>query len=309
MTYERHFLSASWPDMSAEDHQALRDSIAASGLREAIVLLNGEVLDGWQRYTACIAEGIEPRFEDFRGEDGDEAADFIRDKHTRRPLTLTQRLAAVLQMSRYKPAHRPNKSANSADLPKQSERSIPEIAASVGASTRSASSVKAALDNGAPELVKAVTAGAVSAHRAEEISKLPKDEQAAALSAPKAPRFRGKPMKGPKADLIRAEMKAAAHRSKAEESQARVAELEQHAAGLSQQLAEALQTQAAAEADNAGMAKVFEANDQLAVAVAEAKKYRDLAAGLQQRINSMMTEIAELKRSVKQWQKKAGQTA
>jgi cytochrome P450 len=36
---------------------------------------------------------------------------------------------------------------------------------------------------------------------------------------------------------------------------------------------------------------------------------RDLANGLQARVNSMMTQIAELKRSVEYWEKKAGQAA
>ena len=78
MEYKRHELSAAWPDMSEEDFQSLRDSIYEHGLREPIVLLDGEILDGWQRYSACIAEGMPPRFEEFQGDD---PVDYVRDKH------------------------------------------------------------------------------------------------------------------------------------------------------------------------------------------------------------------------------------
>lgn len=282
--------------MSGEDHQALRDSIMTSGLREPIVLLDGEILDGWQRYTACLAEYVEPRFVEFEGND---PADFVRDKHTRRPLTLTQRMTAIGRMSTWRrtgAAGHDSKSANSADL------SAEQVAKQSGGSTRTAMSVKAALIHGAPELIEAMTSGLVAAHKAEEIAKLPKEEQVAAITAPKPAKLKGKPLKGPAADLVRAELKAASAKSEAGEATAKVEELEAELSVLREQLAEVRDDLDAA-------VKVLDASDQVAAALAEAKKVRDLNRGLQSRIDSMLTEIAGLKRSVSHWQRKAGQPA
>ena len=49
--------------------QRLAADIAAHGLLEEIVLYQGKILDGWSRFGACQARGIEPRFREFAGDD------------------------------------------------------------------------------------------------------------------------------------------------------------------------------------------------------------------------------------------------
>ena len=44
-------------------------SIKEEGLREPIVILEGAILDGRNRYNACLAAGVEPVFTPFRGDD------------------------------------------------------------------------------------------------------------------------------------------------------------------------------------------------------------------------------------------------
>ena len=82
----------------------------------------------------------------------------------------------------------------------------------------------------------------------------------------------------------------------------RVAALEDEVVALREQLREL-------QDDNVSMARVFEASDQLVTATLEAKEQRDLARGLQARINSLMTEVADLKRQVASWKKKASVAA
>jgi len=48
---------------------ALAEDIRANGLREPIVLFEGAILDGRNRYRACIAAGVDPRFEIYDGND------------------------------------------------------------------------------------------------------------------------------------------------------------------------------------------------------------------------------------------------
>lgn len=97
MSYERHPLSAAWPDMAREDFDALVASIEAHGLREPITLMDGKVLDGWHRYQACESLGIKGATVDFNGT-AEDAENLINDRHTRRNITPIQRAAAGLKM-------------------------------------------------------------------------------------------------------------------------------------------------------------------------------------------------------------------
>jgi protein gp37 len=67
----QHPLSAAFPRMTDEAKANLRADIAANGLRMPITLYQGQVLDGWHRQCACLETGVEPRYEEFIG---DEAA-------------------------------------------------------------------------------------------------------------------------------------------------------------------------------------------------------------------------------------------
>lgn len=201
MNYERHPLSASWPDMADEDFIALKDSIAYSGLLEPITVFEGQILDGWHRYGACLDTGMEPRFEEFTGDD---PAQYVRDKHTRRPLTLTQRLTCIALMSRWRPRGG-KQSAVPADC-----SSSKDIAKAAGGGVRSAEHVKEAITKGAPELVQAMKDGKVGAEKAAAIAKLPKEEQAAAIHkpTPKATPEETPEDDGPSAEEIAAQVAA-----------------------------------------------------------------------------------------------------
>ena len=47
----------------------LTADVKTNGLREPIVLFAGMILDGRNRWNACKAAGVEPRFVDYQGND------------------------------------------------------------------------------------------------------------------------------------------------------------------------------------------------------------------------------------------------
>lgn len=83
-----HPLATLIPEMTAQQYAELRDDIKANGLRDAITLLDGMILDGRHREKACREAGVEPFYEDFPG--GDPEAFVISRNLKRRHLTADQ---------------------------------------------------------------------------------------------------------------------------------------------------------------------------------------------------------------------------
>lgn len=67
MNIELHPLCVLFPRMTGPEFAALVADIKANGLRTPIVLHDGMVLDGGNRYAACQAAGVEPKFAEFAG--------------------------------------------------------------------------------------------------------------------------------------------------------------------------------------------------------------------------------------------------
>lgn len=66
---EYHILSKTFPLMNDSEFSALKNDIEQNGLFENIVLYEGQILDGRNRYKACLALGIKPKYTEFNGED------------------------------------------------------------------------------------------------------------------------------------------------------------------------------------------------------------------------------------------------
>ena len=64
-----HSLCTIFPKLDQLAFEALRSDIQTNGLRNPIVVKNGEVIDGQNRLQACNDLGITPRFEEYAGDD------------------------------------------------------------------------------------------------------------------------------------------------------------------------------------------------------------------------------------------------
>jgi hypothetical protein len=76
-----HDLANLFPTMKPYEVDDLAADIKGHGLREKIVLLDGKILDGRNRYLACQKAGIEPETQQFQGVD---PLSFVVSKNLRR---------------------------------------------------------------------------------------------------------------------------------------------------------------------------------------------------------------------------------
>ena len=94
--YRFHPACTAFPQLPEADLQDLADDIAANGLRNPIVLWEGKILDGRNRYLACEIAGVEPRFIDFEGEDP--IGWVVSQNLVRRHLTASQKAVVALDL-------------------------------------------------------------------------------------------------------------------------------------------------------------------------------------------------------------------
>ena len=84
--------------MDSDEYQSLKDDIQKNGYREdlPIIIYNGGIIDGWNRYRACKELGVTPKVKMFRGND-QEAIQYIMSSNKRRNLTSSQRAAIAVE--------------------------------------------------------------------------------------------------------------------------------------------------------------------------------------------------------------------
>lgn len=263
----QHPLSAAFPSMSSADLSALTDDIAENGLRTPIIVYEGQVLDGWHRWQACAMAGVEPRLQEF---DGDDPVAFVLSSNLqRRHLTASQRAAAVVACSEWRPAHRVKNSAAAADFP-----SAKDLAGRAEVSVRTVEHAKAAQRAG---LGEAVREGKVSAERAAQVAKLPEPERAAALEAPAPKKRRMRIEEAPAEEPVEEEAPQDDEASRAADI---VGEYE-------------------------ALLRIVEADDKLAAAWDEAKTLAAKCADWERRYDAKCAELVATQREAKRWMRRA----
>lgn len=165
-----HELANVFPLIEGDEFAGLVADIGKQGLLEAIVLLDGKILDGRNRYRACLEAGVEPHFEDFDGED---PVAFVVSKNVaRRHLDESQRAMAAARIATLQDGQK--KSAAPIGAPHTQS----EAGDLLNVGRRSVQRARDVLDQGEATLVKAVEQGKVSVSAAADVATLPKQEQA-----------------------------------------------------------------------------------------------------------------------------------
>jgi N6-adenosine-specific RNA methylase IME4 len=157
-------------------YDAMRDDIAANGVREPVVVYDGKILDGRNRYLMARDLKLSFPVRDFEGDDAAALAFVLSTNLHRRHLTEAQRASVGAKIANMA---RGNPSFNSANLQNSEAKvSVAEAAQMLNVSPRSIETAKTVHRDGAPELVQAMDAGRVSVSAAADVATLPKAEQA-----------------------------------------------------------------------------------------------------------------------------------
>lgn len=169
MKYLPHEIANIFPMMTPDEFVSLKADIRERGLKNPVILYEGRILDGRNRFKACQEVGAEIKTVDY---DGDNAlADVISWNLKRRHLNESMRGMVAAKMANL-PAHRPED--NPANL-QSSTRA--EAAKMLNISERTVNTAKKVEKNGIPELIEKVEQGAVSVSAAATVSALDPKEQ------------------------------------------------------------------------------------------------------------------------------------
>lgn len=275
-TLELHPLCSLFPRLPEPELQALVEDIRANGLKHEIVLRDGQILDGGNRYAACLKAGVKPVFTNYTG--ANPVAYVLSQNLHRRHLTAGQQAAIVASAQDWANAQGIGRPEKSVQLNTFRADTTAARAAQSGASvmTQRRADKVAKAD---PELAKKVAHGEVS---------LPK---AVAEVEAKKPKKASKPKKAKEEKRAEPSLEVAESEDSGPSAE-EWAYLERKQEEFRQKLGDLLET-----------------NEPLRMATERWERAELTIATLQLRINGLMSENAELIKEVKKWRNVAQRAA
>lgn len=196
MTRALHPLCELFPRMSEAEFCALKADIAANKLNQAIVVHGGQILDGGNRYRACLELSIEPPTVEYSGDDP--VAFLLSANLHRRHLTPGQQAAIVASAQDWAKAQDHGGDRKTDQGATLHFDSVADRAAQSGASERT-QKMADKVARAAPELAKQVAHGEISLPQA--MRRVEKKPEPVKVAAP-APVIEHEPADDPHADLI-----------------------------------------------------------------------------------------------------------
>jgi hypothetical protein len=166
--YRPHRFAEMFPLLEGPALAELIEDVRQHGVREPIVLLDGMVLDGRNRYFAAREAGQHIPTREYDGDDP--LAYVISCNLRRRHLSESQRAMVAAKVADMPQGAR-------TDLAQISAKSQPRAAELLNVSRSSLQSAAKVIEHGTPALVAEVDAGTVSVSAAAEVATLPEIEQ------------------------------------------------------------------------------------------------------------------------------------
>lgn len=165
---EFHPLANVFPLLVGDEFEALAADIKEHGLREAIWLYEGMILDGRNRYRACQIKDVDAAFRTYHGDDP--LAFVVSLNLKRRHLNESQRAMAAAKVATLGDGQ----TKAGAPIGAASQDDAAEM---LNVGRRSVQRAQQVQDHGTPELVDAVERGEVSVSAAADVATLPEEEQ------------------------------------------------------------------------------------------------------------------------------------
>jgi ParB-like chromosome segregation protein Spo0J len=162
---ECHSLAAIFPLIAGDAFAELVADIQTYGLREPVVVFENKILDGRNRYRACLVAGVEPAFTVYTGDDPISYVVSLNLK--RRHLNESQRAIVAAKLATLKLGANQHSEGPS----------IEEASRLLNVGHASVERAKTVQRDGAAELIQAVERGGVSVSAAADIATLPVEVQ------------------------------------------------------------------------------------------------------------------------------------
>jgi ParB family chromosome partitioning protein len=180
-----------FPMLSGDALEGLKADIEQHGVRDPVVLLNGEILDGRNRYTCAQELGIEFPTVEYQGDDP--LAFVISHNLHRRHLTESQRASIAARVANMPRGRNWDNSANLQNKPELalSEQAAPrppmtstaDAARMLNVSPRSVADARKVHEYAPLEISQAVDEGRMSVSLASKVADLPDEAKAEIVSA------------------------------------------------------------------------------------------------------------------------------
>jgi hypothetical protein len=279
--------------MSTSELSDLTMDIVTNGLRNPITLFEGMVLDGWHRYRACsMIEDGEVRLHIVEFPPELDPVAFVRSQnYHRRHLTAGQKAVAEVELSKWaQSGENQHTRGGEPGAPPPETVTNQQMAEAAEVTPRTIQQAKRVVEAG---LADAVKTGEVSVKRAAEVAKLPEPERQAALHTPRPrpePRPRVLPDRGGSSEIDQLRRILVEREAQLEECRA--------------QLQETAKLLRDTEEENTSFGRVIESDDQVAAAMAEAKRFRELARVVEERNRGLQGQNHALAKDARRWMNK-----
>jgi N6-adenosine-specific RNA methylase IME4 len=187
--YEPHPIADIFPMLSNEELNVLADDIKANGLEFPITLFEGKILDGRNRFQACMIGDVEATFVEYKG---DNPLQFVISNNLhRRHLSESQRAMIAARIANGSWGGDRTASGKFAACSEKTQKDTADMLNVSERSVRSAAKVK---QHAIPEVIEAVETGKIPVSLAADLADIPaktqreviaKDDKKAILAASK----------------------------------------------------------------------------------------------------------------------------
>src|SRR6266567_5982900 len=178
-----HDVANIFPMMGDEEFTALVADVKVNGLLTPVWTYQGKIIDGRNRYKACMQLGIEPQFREWKGDDAGLLSFILSLNLQRRHLSSSQKAILAAEIETYLATQaKKNMSQGGKGLEKIPSpiHAARQAAALVGTNAHYVTDAKRVMGQ-APEIVDAVRRGIISIPDAVVVARLPEQHRQAVL--------------------------------------------------------------------------------------------------------------------------------